>query len=74
MPKTVTIEQDIQPRLTLAKKIDELRQRRKQLEIEANYQLGVVDGHIQAIEETLKEIEAAEAQPDREAANGQAKD
>jgi hypothetical protein len=63
MSKQVTVEQDIQPRLSLNKQIEELRQRRKQLEIEANYQLGVIDGRIQALEMTLKEAEAGSDPP-----------
>jgi hypothetical protein len=73
MSKTVTVEQTVQPRLNLHKQIEALRQRRKQLEVEANYQLGVIDGRIQAIEEALKDAEAG-AVPAEAGNNGQAKD
>jgi hypothetical protein len=73
MSKQVVVEQDIQPRLTLNKQIEELRQRRKQLEIEANYQLGVIDGRIQALEMALKDAEVA-GEAAEAGANGQAKD
>jgi hypothetical protein len=60
--------------IDLQSAIAELREQRRQLEVQANYQLGVIDGRIAVLSEELEQVADSVHHTPQEIANGQAID